>query len=160
MEQLIRGGIYLARLDPAKEAEIGKLRPVAVLSANAILAVEIPLLSICPLSSQSDPRFEPLHVALPPRGGVKVDSNALVEYCRAVSRSRISEALIAQLRDTELATILHRLQRLVKLGVELDESAQRLEVGIALRGERVGIPVKAEWFRVNLPGGCARGRPH
>ena len=115
MEQLSRGGIYLARLDPAKGAEVGKLRPMAMLSAQEVLQVNSPLLFICPLSSRSDPAFEALHVALPPRDGLKVKSYALVEHCRAISRGRVLSDRIAQLTEEELATILHRLQRLVGL---------------------------------------------
>jgi len=56
VERLIRGGIYLARLDPAKGAEIEKLRPVALLSAPEALEIDFPLLFACPLSSGSEPR--------------------------------------------------------------------------------------------------------
>ena len=115
MERLNRGGIYLARLDPAKGAEVGKLRPVAVLSAREALEVDSPLLFICPLSSRCDSTFDALHVTLPPRDGMKVESHALVEHYRAISRSRLLSQGIAQLTDEELTTILHRLQRSVGL---------------------------------------------
>jgi len=115
VERLSRGGIYLARLDPAKGAEVGKLRPVAVLSAEEVLEVNSPLLFICPLSSRSESVFDALHVMLSPREGLKVSSYALVEHCRAISRSRLLSQRIAQLTEQELATILHRLQRLVGL---------------------------------------------
>jgi len=49
---LTRGGIYLARLDPALGAEVGKLRPAVILTAQALLDVDPPVLFICPLSSQ------------------------------------------------------------------------------------------------------------
>lgn len=110
---LTRGGVYLARLDPAKGAEIGKLRPVALLTAQELLAVEPPLLFICPLSSRSDPLFAALHVELPHRDGLCVTSYALVEHCRAISQRRISGDRLAQLRSEELEMILHRLQRLI-----------------------------------------------
>lgn len=115
MERLIRAGVYLARLDPAKGAEVEKLRPVMVLSAEEILAVNPPLLFVCPLSRQSSPEFESLHVALPPRDALKVPSFALVEHCRAISRRRVLGDRIARATDEELAVVLHRLQRLVGL---------------------------------------------
>ncbi len=115
MAGLMRGGVYLARLDPAKGAEIGKLRPIAILTASEILAVDPPLLFICPLSSRSDPAFAALHVALPSRDALKVASFALVEHCRAISRARVHGERITQLTDVELDTILRRLQRLVGL---------------------------------------------
>jgi mRNA interferase MazF len=88
---------------------------VAVLSAEEVLGVDSPLLFICPLSSRSDSVYDALHVRLPARDGLKVQSYALVEHCRAISRSRLSSQRIAQLTEQELATILHRLQRLVGL---------------------------------------------
>ncbi len=115
MERLSRGGVYLARLDPAKGAEVGKLRPVVVLSADEILAVETPLLFVCPLSSRSDPDFNALHVPLPPRDGLMVASFALVEHCRAISRRRVLSERIGQVTEQEISLILHRLQRLVGL---------------------------------------------
>ncbi len=42
VEGLIGGGIYLTRLDPAKGAEIGKLRPIALLSAPERLGADSP----------------------------------------------------------------------------------------------------------------------
>ncbi len=119
MERLSRVGIYLARLDPAKGAEDAKPRPLAVLSAKEVLQVDSPLLFICPLSSRSDSTFDALHVTLPPRDGVKVKSHALVEHCRAISRSRLLSQRIAQLTDEGLPISLHRLQRLVGLCVRL-----------------------------------------
>jgi mRNA-degrading endonuclease toxin of MazEF toxin-antitoxin module len=67
VERLIRGGISLALLNPAKGAEIGKLSPVALLCAPESLEIDSPLLFVCPLSSRSEPRYTPRHVALPPR---------------------------------------------------------------------------------------------
>jgi len=115
VERLSRAGVYLARLDPAKGAEIGKLRPVIVLTAEEILAVDPALLFVCPLSSHSTPEFEALHVALRARDGLKVGSFALVEHCRAISRRRVLGERIARASDQEFALVLHRLQRLVGL---------------------------------------------
>ena len=115
MEPLTRGGIYLARLDPAKGAEIGKLRPVAILTAQDLLDVDPLLVFVCPLSSRSDPAFTPLHIELRPRDRLEAPSFGLVEHCRGISRSRVLSDRIAQLNDSELALVLHRLQRLVGL---------------------------------------------
>ena len=74
-----------------------------------------PLLFVCPLSSRSESDFNALQVTLSPRDKLKVQSYALVEHCRAISRSRLLSHRIAQLTEQELTTILHRLQRLVGL---------------------------------------------
>lgn len=110
---LSRGGVYLARLDPTKGAEIGKIRPVVVLTAQAILDIQPPILFVCPLSRQSQPAFSALHVALPSRDNLEVNSFALVEHSRALSLKRLSFPRIAQLTPREIHTILKRLQQLL-----------------------------------------------
>lgn len=110
---LTRGGIYLARLDPAKAAEIGKIRPVLILNAQAILNVTPPLVFICPLSSKSHPKFSSLHVELMPRDNLNKTSYALLEHCRSISLERLIFPRLAQLTNAELSTILHHLRRLV-----------------------------------------------
>jgi len=37
IEILTRGGVYLGKLNPAKHAEIGKVRPVIILNSQLIL---------------------------------------------------------------------------------------------------------------------------
>jgi mRNA interferase MazF len=113
MSVLRRGGIYLARLDPAKGAEIGKLRPIVVLTEQSLLDINPPLVFICPLSSRSDPTFRALHIELPARERLEKTSYALVEHCRAISLQRILSDKIASLSDNELETIIHRLQIMI-----------------------------------------------
>jgi len=112
---LTQGGIYLARLDPVKGAEVGKIRPVTILHAQAILDIIPPTVFVCPLSSQSQPAFNALHVTLPGRDNLKVTSYALVEHCRSITINRIIYPRLAQVTSTELHLILHRLQKLVGL---------------------------------------------
>ena len=112
---LTRGGIYLARLDPTKAAEVGKIRPVIILMSQAILDITPPILFICPLSSQSYPEFTYLHTTLPPRDGLEVKSYALVEHCRSISTQRIILPRLAQLTHPEIITILKKLQRMLGL---------------------------------------------
>jgi mRNA interferase MazF len=112
---LTRGGIFLAKLDPSKAAEIGKIRPVVILTSQAILDITPPTLFICPLSSQSQPAFSSLHVELASRDNLEVTSYALVEHCRSISIQRIIYPRLAQLTSSEIRLILHRLQRLIGL---------------------------------------------
>jgi mRNA interferase MazF len=112
-EILIRGGIYLARLDPVKATEIGKLRPVTILSIQSILDISPPVVFVCPLSSQSHPKFQGLHVELKPRDNLEVTSYALVEHCRAIAIKRFVYPRLAQLIPSEIALILNKLRRMV-----------------------------------------------
>jgi mRNA interferase MazF len=115
IELLTRGGIYLARLDPAKVSEVGKIRPVVILSAQIILDVYPPILFICPLSRQSQAEFDGFHIKLPPRDKLLIESYALVEHCRAISVKRIIHPRLAQLSPFELRAILHRLKLMVDI---------------------------------------------
>ncbi|HEU5281429.1 MAG TPA: type II toxin-antitoxin system PemK/MazF family toxin [Gammaproteobacteria bacterium] len=110
---LTRGGVYLARLDLEKGAEIGKIRPVVVLTAQSVLDIKPPIAFVCPLSCQSQPAFSALHVFLPSRDNLEVDSYALVEHTRALSLQRLSFPRIAQLTSAEIHLVLKRLQQLI-----------------------------------------------
>ncbi len=112
---LTQGGIYLAKLNPSKAAEVGKTRPVVILNSQAILDVIPPVVFICPLSSKSQPAFNSLHVKLAARDNLKSISYALVEHCRSIAIRRITYPRLAQLTSAELKLILQRLQRLVGL---------------------------------------------
>ncbi len=118
---LTRGGIYLARLDPAKAAEVGKIRPVIVLTAQTILDVGPPTIFICPLSSQSLPAFKSLHTQLAPRDKLENTSYALTEHCRSISIRRIILPRLAQLTNMEMRMILHKLQRLIGIDVTYEQ---------------------------------------
>lgn len=115
VEILSRGGVYLAKLNPAKATEIGKVRPVVILNSQAILNSVPPIIFICPLSSQSQPEFSSLHFELNVRDNLKVKSYALIEHCRSIAISRIIYPRIAQITSSEIENILHKLQRLVGL---------------------------------------------
>lgn len=105
---LTQGGVYLARLDPAKKEEIGKLRPVVILTSE-ILLTDAPIVFICPLSSQSHRLFSPFHIELSPRDNLHVTSFALVEHCRAIASKRLATTRIAQLSKNEIKLIRNTL---------------------------------------------------
>lgn len=112
-QEVSRGGVYLARLNPSKESEVGKVRPVIVLSSRIILNAKPPIIFICPLSSKSHKNFTDLHVKIPSRDGLYLESFALVEHCRSISTSRLNHPRISQVSDTEISTIIIKLQHLV-----------------------------------------------
>ena len=112
---LTRGGIYLAKLNPAKKDEVGKIRPVIILNSQEILNANPPVIFICPLSSQSQLEFEALHVELDIRDNLKVKSYALAEHCRSITFNRIINPRLAQTTSVELNNILHKLQIIIGL---------------------------------------------
>ena len=112
-ETLTRGGIYLAKLNPSKASEIGKVRPVIILNAQIILDSIPSVVFVCPLSSQSHVEFSSLHFEITPRDSLETISYALVEHCRSISIVRVIYPRIAQTTNLELEIIVRRLQRLL-----------------------------------------------
>lgn len=113
--ELTQGGVYLAKLDSAKHVEIGKIRPVIILTSPIILKVSPKIIFTCPLSSHSYSDYTALHVELPPRDNLQRTSFALIEHSRAISIKRIKMPRLAQLTLNEISAILLHLQRLVGL---------------------------------------------
>lgn len=112
---LTKGGIYLARLNPAKKGEVSKIRPVIILNAQKILNANPPIVFVCPLSSKSQSEFSKLHHELEARDNLKVKSYTLIEHCRSINISRIIHPRLAQLTSEEIQKILEKLRILVDL---------------------------------------------
>lgn len=110
-----RGGIYLAKLNPAKKDEVGKIRPVILLNAQAILDTNPPIVFVCPLSSKSQSQLSKLHICLDIRDNLKIKSYTLVEHCRSINIGRIIHPRIAQLTPTEIQNVLDKLKILIDL---------------------------------------------
>ena len=111
---LIRGGVYIAKLNPVKYNEIGKLRPVVVLNSQNILNTNPTNVFICPLSSKSKEEFKYLHYYLQPRDRLEVGSYALVEHCKSISCERINKSNLCILSTFEINNLFDKL--LVLLG--------------------------------------------
>lgn len=112
-EILIRGGIYLAKLNPAKTNEVGKVRPVIVLNSQIILNSTPPMVFICPLSKTSHPEFDELHIKISARDKLEKTSHSLVEHIRSISVDRITFPRLAQITEQEITAILHKLNILI-----------------------------------------------
>ena len=96
-----------------KSGEVGKIRPVVVLTNQTILAANPHVIFICPLSSQSHKKFSGLHVELEPRMKLHVKSYALIEHSRSMATSRLASEAIAKLTDDEVGQIAEKLGILV-----------------------------------------------
>jgi mRNA interferase MazF len=87
-----RGEVFAARLDPTEGSEQAGVRPVVIVSRNAINDAS-PVVVVVPLTSSKQGRkLYPSHVAIRASdGGLRVDSVALTEQVRAISKSRLGE---------------------------------------------------------------------
>ena len=97
-----RDEIYLARLDPAEGSEIGKIRPVVIVSDNLRNQL-LQTVVVCPLTSQLRPQW---------RSRLRVrcagkDADVAVDQIRVLSRSRLTRRI--DRLSTPAATALRRL---------------------------------------------------
>lgn len=88
----MRGDVYLADLSPSRGSEQSGLRPVIVVSREAINRSS-PVVVVVPCTSwSSERRVYPSQVVIrAPDGGLRGDSIALGEQVRAITRDRLGE---------------------------------------------------------------------
>jgi mRNA interferase MazF len=87
-----RGEVYLARLDPSEDSEQAGVRPVVIVSRDAINRSS-PVVIVVPCTTWAEdrrlyPSQVPLHAA---DGGLRADSVALAEQVRAISKVRLTD---------------------------------------------------------------------
>lgn len=89
-----RGDVYQARLDPTEGSEQEGERPVVVVSRDAINQSS-PVIVIVPLTDRANKKkIYPSHVILKAgEGGLKLESVALAEQVRAISKTRLLKQL-------------------------------------------------------------------
>ena len=89
-----RGAVFLARLDPTEGSEQAGQRPVVVVSRDAINQ-NSPVIIIVPITDwKNKPRIYPSQVVLKAGdGGLAIDSVALGEQVRALSKTRLVKPL-------------------------------------------------------------------
>lgn len=91
--KILQGEVWLFDPDPTKGNEIGKkIRPGVIISHNLMNSGPSGLLFIVPLTSVY--RGIESHIKIsPPNGGVTVDSYALCEQMRSISKIRLIKKL-------------------------------------------------------------------
>jgi len=106
-QNIQRGDVYWANLDPTLGVEIQKTRPVIVVSNNAINQ-HSQLVIVVPVTTNVT-RLSPSHVLLPrSEGGLSADSKALTEQIRAMDKQRLV---------TKIGTLSPRFMRLLEQAI-------------------------------------------
>lgn len=109
-----RGSIVLVNYNPQKRSEeVGKVRP-AIIVSDTMLNDLLDLVSVIALSTNLIDDAEPLRVRIPSRDNLKVDSDAMVEQLRCVSKSRIGE-MVGRLKSDEMAKIEYGIRMMLGL---------------------------------------------
>jgi len=111
-----RGDVVLARLNPNQGAEIGKVRPVVILTQSALIQAGLPMVMVVPLTSQFWPELTALRVEVQPRERLLKPSYAVLEQARSIDKNRIQPDVLTRLTQQELTDIESKLK--LMLGFE------------------------------------------
>jgi mRNA interferase MazF len=89
---MIRGEIYLANLSPASGSQQGGIRPVLIVSRDA-LNLHSPIVIVAPITGREHKRqLYPTHCELEAgEGGLAKVSVVLCEQVRAISKDRLAK---------------------------------------------------------------------
>lgn len=115
VEMMRRGEIWVARLNPNKGSEMGKMRPVLIFQDDQVLSSGLLTVLSIPLTTQFRPSFAPLRVRVPARDRLLRDCFVAIEQIRALDRSRFSEGPLTILRQEEMAEVEKSLKAVLGL---------------------------------------------
>lgn len=94
MPQVLRGDVFRADLEPHEGSEQGGIRPVVVISRDALNNAS-PVVVVAPITDAANKKKTyPSHVRVAVgKGGLTMDSIVICEQVRAISKTRLKHAL-------------------------------------------------------------------
>ena len=112
-----RGQVWVANLNPNRGREAGKIRPVVIVQGDWLSVAQSRTVVVLPLTSDVRREAEPLRVTIGARGGLRMDSQVVVEQPRTLDRRRLGEGPLTELSGEEMARVEESL--LAVLGVSV-----------------------------------------
>ena len=100
-----KGEIYLAKLNPKKGNEVGKIRPVLIYQTNLLNNCEQPTTIILPISTILIDDAYPLRYRISKKDNLEKDSDILCDQIRALDNQRIIPNLLTTLTYKEILEI-------------------------------------------------------
>lgn len=100
-----KGEIYLARLNPRKGNEVGKVRPIFIYQTDMLNDIGHPTTIVLPLSTYLIDEAYPLRYRVACRDKLELDSDILCEQIRAIDNQRIISEKLATLSIQEVLEI-------------------------------------------------------
>ena len=100
-----KGEIYLAKLNPKKGNEVGKIRPVLVYQTDILNDCEHPTTIVLPISTVLIDDAYPLRYRVSKRDKLEKASDVLCDQIRALDNQRILEGLLTKLTYQEMLEI-------------------------------------------------------
>ena len=112
-----KGEIYLAKLNPKKGNEVGKIRPVLIYQTNLLNDCEHPITIILPISTVLIDEAYPLRYRINKRDKLEKTSDILCDQIRALDNARIIPNLLTTLNFKEMLEIDKQIK--IVLDIEL-----------------------------------------
>lgn len=110
-----RGEVWIADLNPRSGTEPGKACPVLIVQAQALLDAGHPSTLVTPLTTRLVDEAEPLRIRIPATGGLRQDSDVLIDQLRAIDNLRLVRGPLAQLAGRQMATVGEALLEVLDL---------------------------------------------
>ena len=111
-----KGEIYLARLNPRKGNEVGKIRPVFIYQTDMLNEIGHPTTIILPLSTYLIDEAYPLRYRVISQDGLDRDSDILCDQIRAIDNQRIISERLVKLPWQDVFEIDEQVK--IVLGIE------------------------------------------
>ena len=112
-----KGEIYLAKLNPKKGNEVGKIRPVLIYQTNLLNDCEHLTTIILPISTILIDDAYPLRYRISKRDNLEKNSDILCDQIRALDNQRIIPNLLTVLTYKEILEIDKQIK--VVLDIEI-----------------------------------------
>ena len=100
-----KGEIYLAKLNPKKGNEVGKIRPVLIYQTNILNEFKHPTTIVLPISTVLIDNTYPLRYRVTSRDKLDKTSDILCDQIRALDNQRILDGLLTKLTYQEILEI-------------------------------------------------------
>ena len=100
-----KGEIYLAKLNPRKGNEVGKIRPVLIYQTNLLSDCKHSTTIILPISTILIDDAYPLRYRISKKDNLEKDSDILCDQIRALDNQRIIPNLLTTLTYKEILEI-------------------------------------------------------
>jgi len=100
-----KGEIYLAKLNPKKGNEVGKIRPVLIYQTDLLNSCKHPTTVILPISTILIDDTYPLRYRIEKRDNLEKTSDVLCDQIRALDNQRILPNILTKLTFKEMMQI-------------------------------------------------------
>lgn len=111
-----RGEIWVGNLNPSRGREIGKLRPVLIIQADALTQSSSPMIVVLPLTTQVYPGFKRWRITIPARERLLKPCQVVTDQPRALDRDRFGEGPLTALTAEEMAAVEESLRAVMGMG--------------------------------------------